>query len=425
MRALRLLPFLLALVAFTAQAQSNAEWSGGAPEAEAPAMASGGGPINDGAWHAEPIWAPGVYTGSNVGATNGAGLPNDDDTPAACTFNGPSNDSNLSVWWLFNPTTSGDVTIDLDGSDFDTVLQVIALTTFDITAGDVVACNDDDPTNGSNDFTSALTAPVVAGQLYLVRVTSYQADTGAIQMTVSGAPISGPPNDRLTTLGETGDILALRDEGLYPDSNVGATAAPNEPVPSCHTVMTNTVWRFFVPPADATVTIDLTGSDFDTKLGLFRVESNGTLAEVGCDDDSGTGTASRIETAVAGGTAYLVQIAGFSSAEGRILLDYSLADPPPPTAGEEGPEDALSFAAPVPNPAAGTVRLAATLASPGAVRVEVFDALGRSVGVLADGPAPSGTTTWTWDAAGQPAGVYAVRLTGEAGARTRTVSVVR
>ena len=58
------------------------------------------------------------------------------------------------------------------------------------------------------------------------------------------------------------------------------------------------------------------------------------------------------------------------------------------------------------------------------VRVEAFDALGRSVAVLHDGPLAAGQTArLALDAGALPSGVYVVRVAGESFVTSRRVSV--
>ena len=90
---------------------------------------------------------------------------------------------------------------------------------------------------------------------------------------------------------------------------------------------------------------------------------------------------------------------------------------------EPGPEGAaFGIDAVYPNPAAGRATVAFTAG--GVARLDVFDALGRRVAVLWDGPARPGLTA-TLDAAALPAGVYVLRLRGEGGAATRRLVVAR
>jgi hypothetical protein len=94
----------------------------------------------------------------------------------------------------------------------------------------------------------------------------------------------------------------------------------------------------------------------------------------------------------------------------------------PDMAGQTAP---LALSGPSPNPAAGTARLTLTLAAEATVRVEAFDALGRRVSVLHDGPLAAGMHVLTLDTAPLSPGVYVVRATGPAVAASRRLVVAR
>ena len=92
---------------------------------------------------------------------------------------------------------------------------------------------------------------------------------------------------------------------------------------------------------------------------------------------------------------------------------------------EEGPA-ATAFALAVgPNPTRADATVRFTLARAQRVRLAVFDALGRRVAVLAEGPFAAGPATVAVPTATLPTGVYIVRLDGEDGAAARQISVVR
>ena len=93
-----------------------------------------------------------------------------------------------------------------------------------------------------------------------------------------------------------------------------------------------------------------------------------------------------------------------------------------PVAG--GPEAAFSLAV-GPNPTRGdaTVRFALDRAQ--RARLALYDVLGREVAVVAEGAFAAGEATAAVPTAGLPAGVYVLRLQGEAGAVAQTLSVVR
>jgi len=82
--------------------------------------------------------------------------------------------------------------------------------------------------------------------------------------------------------------------------------------------------------------------------------------------------------------------------------------------GVSGPRAGVHFSAPSPNPARGTTRFDLSLPTPGHVKVEAYDVMGRRVRTLADGPRQSGPSDLTWDLTDDngralAAGVYMVR----------------
>ncbi len=86
-----------------------------------------------------------------------------------------------------------------------------------------------------------------------------------------------------------------------------------------------------------------------------------------------------------------------------------------------GLETGLSVA---PNPARGAARVALTLGEAQHVRVAVYDALGREVALLADGPMNAGLHQLPLNGAGLGAGTYVVRMVTEHGAFTRTLALL-
>ncbi|HEX9951331.1 MAG TPA: LamG-like jellyroll fold domain-containing protein [Rubricoccaceae bacterium] len=96
------------------------------------------------------------------------------------------------------------------------------------------------------------------------------------------------------------------------------------------------------------------------------------------------------------------------------------------TATEGTPGAAAGLGQPFPNPARGAVTVPLALDREARVTVTVVDALGRTVATLHDGVLPAGAHTLSWDAGRDlAAGVYVVRLAGDAGVAARRVLVVR
>ena len=111
----------------------------------------------------------------------------------------------------------------------------------------------------------------------------------------------------------------------------------------------------------------------------------------------------------AGGRVYVTFSSAATGLELFTLGRTAVAGEPAPGAGT------LALGPPSPNPASGRTTFVLTSAEP--VRVEAFDALGRRVAVLHDRSATGETVTF--DTAGLPAGVYAVRARTTADNRGR------
>jgi hypothetical protein len=82
------------------------------------------------------------------------------------------------------------------------------------------------------------------------------------------------------------------------------------------------------------------------------------------------------------------------------------------------------------SPGAGPLRVAFTLAHAAAIRIDVFDLLGRQVATPAQGMWPAGTQVVGWDGLTQtsisaPAGMYVVRYAYPGGQDRRSIMRLR
>ena len=106
----------------------------------------------------------------------------------------------------------------------------------------------------------------------------------------------------------------------------------------------------------------------------------------------------------------------------RVSLPLAADVNPEGVAAEPDPATGLALEAP--NPVRGTATVRFGLGAPGRATLALYDALGRRVATLADGPAGLDETA-TLDAGDLAAGVYVLRLATDAGALARTLTVVR
>ncbi len=121
---------------------------------------------------------------------------------------------------------------------------------------------------------------------------------------------------------------------------------------------------------------------------------------------------------------------GFSASQGStgsVNDGVAAFDLPPGVANEPGaPEVGAVVQAPQPNPATGVAALSITLAAAEAVRVELFDALGRRVALAHDGELSAAVRhDVTLDTRGLSPGVYVWRVAGERFVETGRLTVAR
>jgi endonuclease/exonuclease/phosphatase family metal-dependent hydrolase len=105
----------------------------------------------------------------------------------------------------------------------------------------------------------------------------------------------------------------------------------------------------------------------------------------------------------------------------RFDFKRSVANEP----GAETAPQTFALSAPFPNPFESATTLAYDLPHQAKVRLEVFDALGRSVAVVEDGLRPAGRHEARFEAGTLPAGLYLARLTAGDRSVTRRLVVAR
>ncbi len=140
-------------------------------------------PPNDNFANAQVVsGCSGSVTGTNVGATKEAGEPNDPSTPSNIT------PPTKSVWYQWQAPSTGSVTIDTHGSDFDTVLAVYTGST--VSGLTLVLNGNNDDTISGSDLTSTVTISVTQGTTYRIAVNGFNnagsgGDTGNIKLNWS------------------------------------------------------------------------------------------------------------------------------------------------------------------------------------------------------------------------------------------------
>jgi hypothetical protein len=305
--------------------------------------ATGGFLLNDECANATPV-TDGTYAFDTAGASTD-GLPH----PQQCSLGTGYSDIGSDIWFAYTASCSGELTVDLCDSDYDTKVAVYSGCGSCPPNADPVACNDD-----YCFVRSYLTVPVIMGSCYTIRVGGYQSAQGPGILTlqcnegpVTGAcciagacdsPVEDPDCAALGGTWHEGEdcetfacpiIVPAHDEcencipletGVpFTGSTVGSTGAD---VSTCTVNDTNDVWHCWTADCSGYVTFETCGGPdptFDTSLSVFDGCEG---QEIACGDD-GCGVQSRVHNVpVTEGTTYYLRVAGYGGDVGeyRILV---------------------------------------------------------------------------------------------------------
>ena len=229
-------------------------------------------------------------------------------------------------WYSYTPASSGTLTINTNGSSFDTVLGVF--TGSSVSSLTHVASDDD----SGDGFSSLVSLSVSSGTTYFVQVASWSSgQVGAIALNWSLGLAScngSPANDNLICA----TVLNGTSGSTY-GSNAYATLESSEPVtyPVC-----KSVWYKLTPAGSGTATFSTNGSDFDTVMTLYESSSSngsyGSLNLVDQNDDYDIldGPSYLSNQLLLSGKTYFIRIAGFNSATygcdyGTIAFAWSVS----------------------------------------------------------------------------------------------------
>lgn len=132
----------------------------------------------------------------------------------------------------------------------------------------------------------------------------------------------GPPNDDCNNAEPVGDGVVLFN-------NIDATTdGPEEPSDCAgfgDTNIASDIWYSYAAPCSGVLTVDLCGSNYDTKLGVYGSCPDGPGEILACNDDFdcdgngdpyNDGYVSRVTLTVVGGEVYLLRIGGYNGAQG-------------------------------------------------------------------------------------------------------------
>ena len=243
----------------------------------------------------------GSVTGGNNGATKEAGEPLVAGNPGGA-----------SVWYRFKAPATGTLRLSTEGSAFDTLLGVYRGTS--VAGLTEVASNDNvDPTTPW----SAVTARVKRGVTYLLAIDGQNLGAGPSQGISQLGYVYKPANDRFAKATKLSG-----KKGKKVSSNAGAGRQPKEPRKVAGKKAGQTVWYVYRAKRAGRLTIDLSGSKFNTLLGVYTGSKLKKLHKVAANDNGGKGRSSRLSFRVSKGTKYRIVVAGVKNADGRFKLRW-------------------------------------------------------------------------------------------------------
>ena len=273
---------------------------------------------NDGFADAQVVTLGSSVLGSTVGAGQEFGEPT-----TSC-----GNASGGSIWYRATFNGNGTVRADTFGSDFDTVVGVY--TGSAVNALSPVTCNDD-ASAGTRQSGVGFTA--VAGTTYFFRVAGFNGATGAVQFTL--------------------DLGADLPSGA---TTVSATTSLNVPVlpPACAaSSQSSHQWYRLASSTGGLVSLDTTGSTYDTVITVIRLTGAGFVTEA-CADDTGTILQASLTFTASPDVRYYMIVSGYNGATGHLQLAINNAAgngsyAPGPVAALPPQNHAPIVAAPIPD----------------------------------------------------------------------------
>ncbi|MFC1781669.1 GEVED domain-containing protein, partial [Planctomycetota bacterium] len=226
------------------------------------------------------------------------------DGPGLC-MTGPN------IWYRYTATRSGQITVSLCGSSYDTKLAIYSGSACNPTSSRLISCNDD-----SCGLQSEITFTATIGNQYLIEVGGYGSYKGQGVISFSGGTTSNQPaNDSCQNAEAIGNVTNKSFNTTYAtfDGSGGCMQSPN-------------IWYKYTATCNGQATVSLCGSSFDTVLAVYRgSECYPTQSRlIGCNDDS-CQQQSQLTFSVESGSIYLIEVGGFSNSSGQGLLSISCA----------------------------------------------------------------------------------------------------
>lgn len=254
-------------------------------------------PNDDFGWATALAGNAGSVAGTNVGATAEPGEP-----PAG----------QVSVWYKWTPSVSGNAQVAVNQHGFDSEVDVY--TGLSLSGVTSVAHNDD--ANGTLQSEVEFTA--VAGTPYRIRVDGHSAASSAFRLSYG---VGRPQGDDFGAA----KVLPGAVGQTYADTTT-ATGEAGEPAPLFGAADAS-VWYSWTAPEAGTARISTNGSNYDTTLAAYTGTSLPGLTLAAANDDFNTALQSLITFPVRAGVVYRIQVGGYAGKRGALTLSFTVNPP--------------------------------------------------------------------------------------------------
>jgi hypothetical protein len=217
-----------------------------------------------------------------------------------------------NLWYCYTASCTGQATVSLAGSSYDTMLAVYDGCECYPTLTDLIECNDD----FGNTRQSKIVFDAVVGSQYLIEVGGYGLEAGQGLLSVSCQGVTPPPSskDDCQNAKPVGDVknLAFTTANATFDGPGLCMTSPN-------------IWYCYTATCSGDVTVSLAGSSFDTMLALYDGCGcyPGSEDLIECNDDAGNSYQSAVTFIATIGSQYLIEIGGYANEKGAGLLTIS------------------------------------------------------------------------------------------------------
>ena len=207
-----------------------------------------------------------------------------------------------------------------------------------------------------------LTFAAKAGTTYRIQAGAYSIGSGTLGISmVSTTPAA---NDAFTSATTASFPLTTSV------STIGASTDNGELISGTCGPIGSTVWYRIAPTSAQGITVDSTGSSFDSVVAAYRGSSIAALTPIACNDDYLTSQQARVTFNVDAGQTYYLQAGGYGSSAGNLTLNFSSGAESSPTATATAIPGATSVSTSSPTavaatPGPGTATSTAVAATPG------------------------------------------------------------